>query len=422
MMAQELAVIPQRSVLENVFLGRRNDGFFVRTNNLRRRYRELCDSIGYAVPADARVGSLSIADQQKVEVLRAVARGARAIVMDEPTAALARPEAEKLFELIHRLRDAGTTIIYVSHFLQDVLEVCERITVLKDGRIVRTTSAVAETPDSLIEGMLGRPLDRIFPEKRPAPDDEPAVLQVFGVAQGSSERELTIEVKRGEIVGVAGLVGAGRSEFAREIFGATHGAPGHVEIDGEQLRHRSPRRAISARLAMIPESRRTQGLLMQRSVLENLSLTYLRDASLWGFIRRRVERRRCSDMVDALQIKTNGLNAPVSSLSGGNQQKVLFGRWLMEPPRVLIADEPTRGVDIGAKQGIYVLLHRLAAEGVGILLISSEVEELVGLAHRVVVMRGGRIVSELPGPMVSETNIVRAAFGSSTEVAEGSTG
>jgi simple sugar transport system ATP-binding protein/ribose transport system ATP-binding protein len=418
MMAQELAVVPQRSVIDNVFLGRRDYGFFVRPRLLARRYRELSDFIGYHLPPHARVSTFPVAEQQKVEILRAVARGAHAIVMDEPTAALARPEAEKLFDVIRRLRDGGTTIIYVSHFLQDVLDLCDRITVLKDGAVVRTSDARTETTESLIEGMLGRPLDRIFPPKRKDETEQRPVLQVYKreFASGrQSTRRSFLEVKAGEIVGLAGLVGAGRSELARSIFGADRSSDISVVVDGKTLRRLSPRNAIGHGVVMVPESRRTQGLLMQRPVLENLSLASLRASSVLGFIRAGREAARCRAMVADLNIKLHGLDAPVAALSGGNQQKVLFGRWLLTRPKVLIADEPTRGIDIGAKQGIYELIHQLAAEGVAVLLISSEAEELIGLAHRVLVMRGGEIVSEIRGLDISESSIVRAAFGNLTD-------
>ncbi|HZT16053.1 MAG TPA: sugar ABC transporter ATP-binding protein [Gaiellaceae bacterium] len=409
--AQEPTLVPHRSVLENVFLGVEDSvGGVVARRRLARRYAELVRDSGIELPPKRLARALSVADQQKAEILRAIARRVRLIIMDEPTSALTRDEAERLYGLIRRLRDSGTTIVYVSHLLAEVLRLADTVTVLRDGRHIRTGPAADETPERLVAAMLGRSIELTFPEKRPPPADAPVVLSVRGLSRPPAVREVSFEVRAGEIVGLAGLIGSGRTEVARAICGADRPAAGTVELAGRPLRLRSPREAIAQGLVMLPEDRKAQGLLMLRSVVDNVTLPYLRDVSSGGVIRPALERRRARDVVERLDVRTRSTRAAVSTLSGGNQQKVLFARWLFRRPRVLIADEPTRGIDIGAKRAIYELLHGLAAEGIAILLISSEHEEVLGLAHRVLVMRAGAIVAEFDHASMSEDAVLRAAF------------
>jgi rhamnose transport system ATP-binding protein len=412
MIAQELAIAPDVSVLDNVFLGveaEASGGRFKRAA-LRRRYDELCASAGFALDPDARAGSLRLADQQKVEILRVLARRADVVIMDEPTAALSPDEAERLFAVIRALRDAGTTVIYVSHFLDEVLALAQRVSVLKDGKLVRTAETAGETADSLIESMLGRTLDRTFPAKRLPADDAPVVLEARGLARAGVLAPVDLSVRAGEIVCIAGLVGSGRSELVRAIFGSDPATGGELRVRGTAVRTGSPPASIAAGMAMLPESRKDQGLLLGRSVLENLGLARVAAGSRWGVIDRKGERRRADELVAALDVRAGGLDRPVGTLSGGNQQKVLFGRWLFDRPAVLIADEPTRGVDVGAKRAIYDLVTKLAADGVAVLLVSSELEEVVGLAHRILVMRGGAVVSVLPHD-AEAAQVMTAAFG-----------
>ncbi len=409
--AQELNVVGQLTVEQNVFLGAEpRSGGFVARRALRRRYEELAESAGFHLPATAPAGRLRPGEQQKVEILRALSRDAELIVMDEPTAALGGEETAQLHEIVRSLAAAGRTVLLVSHFLREVLALADQVTVLRDGRVVRTAAAAEETEDSLIRAMLGRPLTAAFPERRPPEADAPEVLTVRDLHAPPVEG-VSFSVRAGEIVALAGLVGAGRTELARAVYGAPRPVAGSVVLaGGEELGGGGPRGRLRAGVAMIPESRKEDGLLLGRSVTENVSLSSLGTVSRYGFVRRRAERERTRAALERWDVHTSGYGAPVSSLSGGNQQKVLFARVLLCGPKVLVADEPTRGVDVGAKRAIYDLLVALAGEGMGVLLISSELEEVLGLAHRVLVMRAGRIVDELEGERMTESAVLAAAF------------
>jgi simple sugar transport system ATP-binding protein/ribose transport system ATP-binding protein len=415
---QEPTLVPHRSVIENVFLGIESQvGGVVERRKLSRRYSALVAEAGIELPPRRLARSLRVADQQKVEILRAIARRTRLVVMDEPTSALTKDEADRLFAVVRRLQDQGTTIVYVSHMLGDVLALADTVTVLRDGRIVRTSPATEETPERLVSAMLGRRLELAFPEKQPPAADAPPVLTVRHLSRPPAVHDVSLEVRAGEIVGLAGLIGSGRSELARAIFAADRPEQGELEVAGKPVRFRSPRDAINQGIAMLPEDRKTQGLLMLRSIVDNVTLPHLERVSRLGVVSRRDERRRAGQLVSRVDVRARSTSAPVSTLSGGNQQKVLFAKWLLRTPRVLIADEPTRGVDVGAKRAIYDLIHELAAEGIGVLLISSEHEEVLGLAHRVLVMRAGRIAAELDMATMSEDALLRAAFSAEARVA-----
>jgi simple sugar transport system ATP-binding protein/ribose transport system ATP-binding protein len=410
--AQEPTLVPHRSVVENVFLGveDRHAGVIDR-RALLRRYQALVDRTGIGRPPRRLARTLRVADQQKVEILRAIARDAKLIVMDEPTSALTLDEARRLFDLVHQLQTAGTTVIYVTHFLAEALDLADTVTVLRDGRLIRTSASADETPEQLVLAMLGRTLGLTFPEKTPPPADAPVVLSVRNLTRLPYVNDVSFEVRAGEIVGLAGLIGSGRSEVARAIFGADRASSGRVEIAGVQLRARSPRQAIDHGVAMLPEDRKGQGLLMLRSLVENVTLPHLEEVSTAGLMEPRAEGRRAGDLLSRLDVRAKSPRARVNTLSGGNQQKILFAKWLFRRPLVFIADEPTRGVDVGAKLAIYELLQSLASEGIALLLISSEHEEVLGLAHRVLVMRGGRIVATFTGEEMSENAVLSAAFG-----------
>ena len=328
--------------------------------------------------------------------------------MDEPTAALGAEETAQLHEIIRSLAGAGRTVLLVSHFLREVLALADAVTVLRDGRVVHTAPAAEQNEDSLIRAMLGRSLTAAFPPKHVAAPDAPAVLTVRDLHAPRVEG-VSLTIHAGEIVALAGLVGAGRTELARAIFGAERATAGAVEV-GRGALSGGPRARLNAGVAMIPESRKEDGLLLGRSVNENVSLASLAAVSRYGFVRRGAERRRTREALERWTVRADGPGAPASSLSGGNQQKLLFARMLLCGPQVLVADEPTRGVDVGAKRAIYDLLVSLADEGLGVLLISSELEEVLGLAHRVLVMRAGRIVGELAGEQMTESAVLAAAF------------
>ncbi len=411
LVAQEVALVPRLTVAENVFLGAepRRAGFIDRVS-LRERFDKLVAEAGFEVEAGTLVGHLPIAQQQQVEILRALARDADLIILDEPSASLSAREIERLHDVVRGLRSRGHTVILVSHFLAEVLALSDVVTVLRDGQVVRTNPTADETEDSLVTGMLGRPAGRAYPAKQPTRPDAPVAIAVEGLTAPGVD-DATLSIRAGEIVGLAGLVGAGRSELARAIYGATPVSAGRVAVAGVALARR-PSGAIEAGVALIPESRKDDGLILRRPIRENVSLTNLRRLQRFGFVRRRPERAQVGQ---ALEQVTGSplLEHPAGSLSGGNQQKLLFARSLLIDPGVLIADEPTRGIDVGAKRDIYEVLVGLAAGGMAILLISNEVEEILGLAHRVLVMRGGRLVAELSGPDMTEEAIVNAAFGRS---------
>ncbi len=408
--AQELELVPSLTVAENVFLGSEpRRGGFIRRRALRARFNALVAEAGFDLKADAVVSTLRTADRQKVEILRALSRRASLIIMDEPTAALSGPDVQRLHEVVHILARRGRTVLFVSHFLKEVLTLADTVTILRDGHLVRTGPAAAETESSLIEGMLGRTLGSVFPAKPDAPSGSPPVLEVSGLrAPGVNGVDLTVHA--GEIVGLAGLVGAGRSEIAHAILGAARATAGTVAVRGERLYGRSPTVALRRGVALVPESRKEQGLFPDRSVTQNATLASLKAFSVGTWIRRAVERRAAADVLTAVTVRATRNSVPVSALSGGNQQKVLFARALLCRPCVLIADEPTRGVDVGSRRAIYDLLVEQAGRGVAVLVISSDIEEVLGLAHRVVVIRSGRVAAELNGSDMTNQAVLTAAF------------
>jgi rhamnose transport system ATP-binding protein len=409
---QEFALAPDLSVLDNVFLGVElgRHGLLDRGEQ-RERFAELADRIGFKERPSIPVRALRTADQQKVEILRQLVRDTRLIVMDEPTAALTRDEADRLLQITRELRDDGVTVIYVSHILGDVLALCDTVTVLKDGRRVRTARAAEETTDSLVTAMLGRSIDVAFPTPTPPSAEAPVVLAVRGLSRPPAFEDISFEVRAGEIVGLAGLVGSGRTEIARAIFGADP-AEGSIEIDGRPVRSRSPRGSIRRGLALLPESRKDQGLVMVRPLTENVTMAHVGEVTRHGMLAKRREQRIVGDTLRSVDARHASASLPVSSLSGGNQQKAALAKWLVKTPRLLLADEPTRGIDVGAKRAIYDLIHGLAADGLGVLLISSELGEVLGLSHRVLALRAGRIVGEYAGDQADEETIMRAVFGS----------
>jgi simple sugar transport system ATP-binding protein/ribose transport system ATP-binding protein len=412
--AQELNLVPALSVLQNVFLGAEAKRLgFTRPALQLQRFEEIAAIAGFRLPPFALVKTLRVADQQKVEILRALARRSSLIVMDEPTAALATDETERLHNIVRRLREAGTSVIYVSHHLDEVLDLADMVTILRNGELIRTTAAADETRRTLIAGMLGRDLEMTFPPKQEPLAAALPVLTVEQLSRAGAFDDVSFSIRAGEIVGMAGLIGSGRSEVARAIFGADSADSGRVLLDGQPLDRRTPRRTIREGLAMLPESRKDLGLLMGQPIVQNVSLPHLSAVSDVAFVNRKRERLHASGPLAEVDVRAPSLDAHVNVLSGGNQQKVLFAKWLFRRPRVLIADEPTRGVDVGAKLAIYQLLARLAEEGMAILLISSELEEVVGLAHRVLVMAGGQIVAQYEGAAITQESVLHAAMGQS---------
>ena len=329
-------------------------------------------------------------------------------MFDEPTASLSATEIQRFHEIVRGLAAGGRTVILVSHFLNEVLALADTVTILRDGQVVRTGPAADETEDTLVAAMLGRSVARTYPPKDAPPADAPVALSVRDLT-AAGVHGASLDIRAGEIVGLAGLVGAGRTELARAIFGAVPATAAELRA-GDVALPGKPLGSLKAKVAMIPESRKDDGLMLRRPVRENVSLASLRSLGRSGFVRRRRSRQRVRDALTSVAA-TSGLDTPPAKLSGGNQQKLMFARALLADPAVLIADDPTRGVDVGAKRDLYQLIVDLAARGVAVLLISNEVEEILGLAHRVVVMRAGRVVAELIGDAMTEEAIVASSFG-----------
>jgi ribose transport system ATP-binding protein len=404
---QEFNLLPDRTVAENVFLGRepRKAGF-VDNRRMVRATDALLAELGIDfIDSNARVASLSVAEQQIVEITKALSFDARVISMDEPTAALADHEVELLHRIIERLKARGVAILYVSHRLREVFNLCDSVTVLKDGALVFTGPTTKLTPDSLVRMMVGRSISTFFPPALKGTAVGESRLTISGGGNAYID-DIDLEIKAGEIVGVAGLQGAGRTELAEAIFGAVPFTRGTMTLDGEPIVVKSIRRAVKKGLALITEDRKAQGLAVHQSVLDN-TLQVIR--GVFAF-RTRAVRREVPGILSSLEISFRGLGQEVQFLSGGNQQKVVLTKWLATKPRVVILDEPTRGIDVGAKVAVYTLMRELAKSGVAILMVSSELPEVIGMSDRILVMHDGRITAELERGS-SEEQILSAATG-----------
>jgi ribose transport system ATP-binding protein len=415
MIHQELQLVPELTVAANVFLGIERNFCGVLKGSERKRFEELERRCGFGVDPDAIVGSLRIAQRQKVEIMRAIARNAEVIIMDEPTSSLTPDEAARLHEVMGKLRSEGATIIYVTHFLDHVLAHADRVTVMRDGAIVRTSDIAEETKESLVEAMLGRSADVAFPTLPPRPAQDLApLLVVEGLSTDTDLRDVSLTVMAGEIVGLIGLVGSGRSELARAIFGADRLTAGTIRLGGQPYLHPSPQRSVELGLVLVPEDRRRQGLVLTQPVRQNMALPHLERGSRLGVVAERFERRRARELIAHFEIRPDSVDGAVVDYSGGNQQKVLLSKWMFVEPRVIILDEPSRGVDIGARRRIHDFIVEAAAGGAGVLLISSELEEVMGLSHRCYLMKEGRIVGEIEPQATTVADVLFRLFNIST--------
>ena len=404
---QELALAPDLSVAENIFLG--DLGGFIRRGQLHDRSRALLNELGFDLDPGTRVRDLALAYQQVVEIAKAISRDVQVLILDEPTAVLAPPEARRLLELVKNLGRRGVSVIYISHRLEEIFEVADAITVLKDGRTVGTVSPREIDVDGLINLMVGRRVETMFPPARQT-FGEPA-LRVEGLRSGAKVQDVSFQVRAGEVLGLAGLVGSGRTETARAIFGAEGRDGGSVIVNGRTPTIRSPRDAVRAGIGLVPEDRKGQGVVTALSVRQNATMPVLgRFTNRLGMINRQTERASVGALIQRLAIKTRDMDAPVDTLSGGNQQKVVLSKWFEAGCHVILFDEPTRGVDVGAKAEIYRLIDELARGGLGVLLISSDLLEVIGMSDRILVMSRGRIAGELARPDFSEANIMRLAL------------
>ena len=408
---QEPTLFPDLTVAENIFVGaqplkrfRRIDG-----RRMRRDAAAIFEQLGVRLDPERLARGLSIADQQLVEIVKALTTNASVIVMDEPTAALTPSEVERLFGIVETLRARGNALLFVSHRLEEIFAVCQRVTVMRDGRHVLTQPTDELTIQSVIRAMVGRDMSALFP-KVPA---EPGrvVLKVDRLTREGVFTDVSFEVRTGEIVALAGLVGAGRTEVARAIFGIDKWDAGSVEVEGRSLPTGSPTGAMAAGIGLVPEDRRQQGLVMDFSIERNIALASLDSVQRGGLIPRGVERRFARDWAIRLQLKYARLSNPVWTLSGGNQQKTVLAKWLARKPKVLIVDEPTRGIDVGTKAEVHRLLSELAAQGVAVLMISSELPEVLGMADRTIVLFEGRVMREFSRAEANEDAIMHAATG-----------
>jgi ABC-type sugar transport system ATPase subunit len=381
-------------VRENIFLGReRTRRGFVRASDERRDALALFEKIGLAIDPDARCRDLTVAQQQKVEIAKALSTQARIVVMDEPTAALGTQEVDQLFEIIRDLQAHGLGIIYISHRLDEVFEVADRVMVLRDGNVVASDRIGQFTSERLIELMVGRPLESEFPKRPAAPGAER--LRVEGLCRGRTVRDVSFSVRAGEVLGLAGLAGAGRTETMRLVFGADSPDAGRILVDGQPVTIRSPRDAIRHRICLLPEDRKGEGLVLVHSVRENFGLPNLDRFTRGPFLDQRRERSAFASYVESLQIKVTSPEQPAQNLSGGNQQKIVLAKWLASQADIVVFDEPTRGIDVGAKYEIYLLMGELAASGKAVVMISSELPEVLGLSDRIIVMHEGRVRGEI---------------------------
>ncbi len=391
---QEFNLVPALTARENIFLGQEPGRFsWLRAAREHRCSRELFARIGVAIDPESLCRDLTVAQQQVVEIAKALSHEARVVVMDEPSAALSPRETERLFSVIRELQAQGIGLIYISHRLNEIFDVADRVTVLRDGAHVGTRPVTELTRDRIIEMMVGRTLETEFP-KQPAPLGPPRLV-VSHLSRGRAVCDVSFEVRRGEVLALTGLVGAGRTETARLIFGADRRDAGTIALDGRTLRLRSPRDAIAAGICLLTEDRKSQGLVLGRSVQENFSLPNMNRFAPWGLLRARREVAAFDRYVEQLQIKLTGRDQTTATLSGGNQQKIVLARWLERNAEVIIFDEPTRGIDVGAKYEIYLLINRLAAQGKAVVMISSELPEVLGMSDRILVMHDGRITGEI---------------------------
>jgi ribose transport system ATP-binding protein len=411
MIHQELNLVGSLSVAENIFLGRepRTLGF-VRKRAMEAQAASLLVNVGARVDPGTPVSRLSVAEQQLVEIAKALAVDAKFLIMDEPTAVLSARETKALFSLIRRLAANGVTIIYISHLLPEVLSLCSRISVLRDGKLVTTVSPRESTEASLASLMVGRELSDVFPRKAAPPASATPALEVRGLAVAPIVRDFSLTIAQGEIVGLAGLVGSGRTESAEAIVGLRRASSGTMRVFGRELRFAHPREALAAGVAYVSEDRKQRGVHLDMSCVSNVTLAHL-GAYGWIFPNRGQERASARRWVERLAIRAPDIEAPIRTLSGGNQQKFAVAKWLDANPRIIVLDEPTRGVDLGAKREMYRLIAALAAQGLACLVISSELPELLGLCHRIAVMRQGRIVGEVSGERMTEERIMHLAAG-----------
>lgn len=415
---QEPALFPELTVAENIALGLEHEGFWKRVDWKKRRERaaHLLAEVGARISVDAEAGELTMPEQQLVEIARAIGAKSRVLIMDEPTASLSREETENLYRVIQKLREQGVGIIYITHRLEELSVIADRVTVLRDGQVAGTYDMAQTNRQELIRLMVGRELSAIFPKREV--ERGAVALELRGISnRASGLSNIDLAVHRGEIVGLAGLVGAGRTELARIIFGLDHADSGEIRVQGKPVRIHKPADAINYGIAYLPEDRRRQGVILEMPVSANITLASLRQLKHLGGFDFQREKQIAWDYVQRFAIKTPSVFNPVSTLSGGNQQKVALSRWLATKPSVLILDEPTQGIDVGAKAEIHSLIGDLASEGMAILMISSDLPEILGMSDRIAVMQGGTIAAIVDRADATQQKIIALALGGRSQAA-----
>lgn len=412
---QEFNLARDLSVAENIFLGHLpRKGLGVDWDYVKLRSREILDTLGVTFSEDTLTGTLTIAEQQLVEIAKSLNRHTRVLIMDEPSAVLSEKDLEKLFEVVRSLQAQGIGIIYISHRMKEIFELADEVTVLKDGRYVDTRHLADVTMDDLVKLMIGRELKDVYPKRAPTPGE--VLLEINNVSQSKLVHDISFSLRAGEIVGFAGITGSGRTELVRAIFGADP-YTGEMRISGKPYKPRSPRDAIARGVALVTEDRKAQGLFLKLNVTINTTISGLKQLCRYGSIQLGKELALVKKFIQDLSIKTPGPNFIVVNMSGGNQQKVVLARWLSIGTRIFIMDEPTRGIDVGSKSEIYQIMDQLTKQGVGIIMISSELPEVLGMSDRIMVMRQGTIVKELSRAEASEEAIMNYAVGSEVAAA-----
>ncbi|TCP91235.1 monosaccharide ABC transporter ATP-binding protein (CUT2 family) [Cricetibacter osteomyelitidis] len=407
---QEIQLSPNLTVAENIFLGRElKTAFGLNRKRMEEESQDVLNRLGAQFLASQKVSSLTIAEQQQVEIARALHRNTSILVMDEPTAALSSRETERLFEIIKNLREEGMAIIYISHRMAEIYELADRVSVLRDGQYVGSLTREALNASVLVQMMVGRPLTDLFNKEKVEVGDE--VLRIENISDGKKVKSASLTIRAGEIVGLSGLVGSGRSELGHLLFGVSQPTAGKIYLNGEEISLKSPREAMNKQIALLPENRKEEGLFLDLDVFKNITMATLeRDANMM-VINHAKGKAETDRAIEGLKIRVPNSNVSVSGLSGGNQQKVLLSRWVAIHPKLFILDEPTRGVDVGAKSEIYRMMTEMAKQGVAILMVSSELPEIVGMSDRVYVMREGYTVGELQAQDINQEKIMAFACG-----------
>jgi ribose transport system ATP-binding protein len=406
---QELSLVPNMSVAENVFL----ESFPLKGNRsidwktMNAKTTEILGSIGLAINPTTPMKKLTVSQQQMVEIARALSHEAKVIIMDEPTSALSPKEIEALFKVIHHLKEIGISVLYVTHKLEEIFEICDRVTVFRDGKLVAVRKISECDTDIIVRDMVGREIQTLFPKTHTGMGE--VVISVSNLSTEKKLKDVSLDVHAGEVLGVFGLLGAGRTELAKAIFGLDPVSGGEITVNGEKVRPNSTAHSTEMGMGLLTEDRKEEGLVLQMSVAQNMTLPSLKDFSRFGVIRRQDENKRSQEFVDKISIKTPSLKQKIMYLSGGNQQKVLLARWLMKKLKVIILDEPTRGIDVGAKAEIHKLIDDLANQGMAVIMMTSEMPELLGVSDNIIVMNDGKITGHFDRKEATQEKILEAA-------------